>query len=525
MHTNSENKGILLLQKGQKGLIHAVFSRLGLILLLFAVQVLILLGIFQWFEEFLPHILGGTALFIVIMVLRLLNSQMNPEAKITWLIVIMLLPVFGVLLFWYTQSDIGHRALKERIHQIISATKDQIPQSSDAIEKLSDENKGVVSLMHYIQRSGCHPVYQNTSVTYFPLGEKKFEEMLKQLETAEHFIFLEYFIVDEGLMWGKILEVLARKAKLGVDVRLMYDGTCEFSVLPHDYPKRLRALGIKCKMFAPVAPFVSTHYNFRDHRKILVIDGHTAFNGGVNLADEYINHIEKHGHWKDTAVMLKGDAVKSFTLMFLQMWGIDEKETEYEKFLSYPAFPVENAQGFVAPYGDCPLDNDRVGERVYMDILNRAQEYVHIMSPYLILEREMETALKFAAERGVEVVLLLPGIPDKTTPYALAKTHYASLLESGVKIYEYTPGFVHAKVFVSDTREAVVGTINLDYRSLYHHFECATYLYRTDCIAEIEEDFQKTLAKCRQVSMETVKKEKWKIKITGYLMKVAAPLM
>ncbi|MDE7307492.1 MAG: cardiolipin synthase [Lachnospiraceae bacterium] len=525
MHTNSENKGILLLQKGQKGLIHAVFSRLGLILLLFAVQVLILLSIFQWFEEFLPHILGGTALFIVIMVLRLLNNQMNPEAKITWLIVIMLLPVFGVLLFWYTQSDIGHRALKARIHQIISSTKDQIPQSSDVIKNLSDENKGVASLMHYIQRSGCHPVYENTSVTYFPLGEKKFAEMLKQLEAAEHFIFLEYFIVDEGLMWGKILEVLARKAKLGVDVRLMYDGTCEFSVLPHDYPKRLRALGIKCKMFAPVAPFVSTHYNFRDHRKILVIDGHTAFNGGVNLADEYINHIEKHGHWKDTAIMLKGEAVKSFTLMFLQMWGIDEKETEYEKFLSYPSFPVQNAHGYVAPYGDCPLDNDRVGERVYMDILNRAQEYVHIMSPYLILEREMETALKFAAERGVEVVLLLPGIPDKAAPYALAKTHYASLLESGVKIYEYTPGFVHAKVFVSDTKEAVVGTINLDYRSLYHHFECATYLYQTDCISEIEKDFQETLTKCRQVSMETVKKEKWKVKMTGYLMKVAAPLM
>ncbi len=525
MHTNSENKGILLLQKGQKGLIHAVFSRLGLILLLFAVQVLLLLSIFQWFEEFLPHILGGTALFIVIMVLQLLNNQMNPEAKITWLIVIMLLPVFGVLLFWYTQSDIGHRALKERIHQIISSTKDQIPQSSDVIKNLSDENKGVASLMHYIQRSGCHPVYENTSVTYFPLGEKKFAEMLKQLEAAEHFIFLEYFIVDEGLMWGKILEVLARKAKLGVDVRLIYDGTCEFSVLPHDYPKRLRALGIKCKMFAPVAPFVSTHYNFRDHRKILVIDGHTAFNGGVNLADEYINHIEKHGHWKDTAVMLKGEAVKSFTLMFLQMWGIDEKETEYEKFLSYPLFPVQNAHGYVAPYGDCPLDNDRVGERVYMDILNRAQEYVHIMSPYLILEREMETALKFAAERGVEVVLLLPGIPDKAAPYALAKTHYVSLLESGVKIYEYTPGFVHAKVFVSDTKEAVVGTINLDYRSLYHHFECATYLYQTDCISEIEKDFQETLTKCRQVSMETVKKEKWKVKMTGYLMKVAAPLM
>ena len=349
--------------------------------------------------------------------------------------------------------------------------------------------------------------------------------MLVQLEAAEHFIFMEYFIVDEGVMWGTILEILVKKAAAGVDVRVMYDGTCEFSLLPHDYPKRLRALSIKCKMFAPVAPFISTHYNYRDHRKILVIDGHTAFNGGVNLADEYINQKERFGHWKDTAVMLQGEAVKSFTLMFLQMWDMDKKEKEYARFLSYPVNPRENAKGWVIPYGDCPLDNDKVGERVYMDILNRAVSYVHIMSPYLILDGETETALKFAAERGVEVVLLLPGIPDKEVPYALAKTHYPSLLASGIQIYEYTPGFVHAKVFVSDDREAVVGTINLDYRSLYHHFECATYLYKAGCIPQIEDDFQATLAKCRQVTKETVRRESFKVKMTGYLMKAIAPLM
>ncbi|MDE6607270.1 MAG: cardiolipin synthase, partial [Lachnospiraceae bacterium] len=375
------------------------------------------------------------------------------------------------------------------------------------------------------KRSGCHPVYEKPAVTYFPVGEDKFAEMLKQLNAAKHFIFLEYFIVEEGMMWGRVLEILARKAAEGVEVRVMYDGFCEFALLPHDYPKRLKALGIQCKMFAPITPFVSTHYNYRDHRKILVIDGHTAFNGGVNLADEYINHKTRFGHWKDTAVMVKGEAVRSFTLMFLQMWGVDEKTFEYGKFLSFPAFPVESAGGYVIPYGDCPLDDDRVGERVYMDILNRATYYVHIMTPYLILDEEMETALKFAAERGVEVVLLLPGIPDKKIPYALAKGHYTSLLESGVKIYEYTPGFVHAKVFVSDMREAVVGTINLDYRSLYHHFECATYMYGADCIPDIEADFQETLAKCRQVTKETVKKEKWTVKMAGCLMKVAAPLL
>ena len=295
MQTDYKSKGPSLLKKGQKGIIHGVFSRFGLILLLLIIQVLMLFGIFRWFEEFLPHIMGGTALFTVVMVIYLLNSKINPTAKITWLIAIMLVPVFGVLLFAYTQSDIGHRALKARMNQIIANTRESVPQSEDVMEMLTRENQGVASLAHYIQRSGCHPVYEHTAVTYFPLGENKFEEMLRQLEAAEHFIFMEYFIVDEGLMWGRILEILARKASAGVDVRVMYDGSCEFALLPRDYPKRLRKLGIKCKIFAPVTPFVSTHYNYRDHRKILVIDGHTAFNGGVNLADEYINQKEKFG--------------------------------------------------------------------------------------------------------------------------------------------------------------------------------------------------------------------------------------
>lgn len=514
-----------LLKKGQKGIIHAIFSRFGLILLLLMVQVLALFLIFRWFEGFLPHIFGGAVALTFVMVVYLLNSTMNPTAKITWLIVIMLLPVFGVLLYIYTQSDIGHRALKRRINEIIADTKENLRQDEEVMGRLTKENRSVASLAHYMQRSGAHPVFDKTEVTYFPLGEDKFEEMLRQLLAAQHFIFMEYFIVDEGLMWGSVLEILAQKAAAGVDVRLMYDGACEFALLPHDYPKRLEKLGIKCKMFAPVSPFVSTHYNYRDHRKILVIDGHTAFNGGVNLADEYINQTVRFGHWKDTAVMLKGEAAKTFTLMFLQMWQIDEGRDESIHFLSYPVSPKKEAEGFVIPYGDCPLDNDKLGERVYMDILNRSLEYVHIMSPYLILDGEMETALKFAAERGVEVILILPGIPDKKIPYALAKTHYASLLDSGVKIYEYTPGFVHAKVFVSDAKEAVVGTINLDYRSLYHHFECATYLYGTECIHEIEADFQETLVKCRQVSMEMVRREKWFVKLTGRLMKAVAPLM
>lgn len=521
---NIENTGIALLKKGQKGLFHALFSRLGLILILLILQIGVLFGMFAKFEQFLPHFFGGTVLFSLIMVLFLLNSRHDPTAKITWLVIIMLLPVFGALLFLYTQSDVGHRALKKRMNQLIRQTKETIPQSEEVMDKLSEENGAVSSLARYIHRSGCYPVYDQTKITYFPMGENKFEEMLRQLEQAKHFIFMEYFIVDEGIMWGRILEILAKKASEGVDVRVMYDGTCEFSTLSRDYPKRLKKLGIKCKVFAPLTPFVSTHYNYRDHRKILVIDGHTAFTGGVNLADEYINHIVKYGHWKDVAIMLKGEAVKSFTLMFLQMWNVDERDMDYSQFLNYPVSPVQT-KGYVIPYGDCPLDDDKVGERVYMDILNRAQSYVHIMSPYLILDSEMETAIKFAAERGVDVKIMLPGIPDKAVPYALARTHYASLLQSGVEIYEYTPGFVHAKIFVCDDKEAVVGTINLDYRSLYHHFECAAYMYDVDCIHEIEKDFRATLKKCRRVTKKTMKNDTVSRKIMGVVMKAVAPLM
>ena len=522
---SNDNMGIRLLKKGKRGLFRTVFSRSGLFAILILVQLGLLISIFGYFTDFATHYFAVTTVLYGGSVLYVINSRTNPTAKITWIVLIMLVPVLGVGLLIYTKKNIGHRAIKRRVEHLVKETDSLICQDREVIEALSQVSPETVSLSNFINRGGCYPVYNNTDIKYFPQGEDKFEALLDELEKAKHFIFLEYFIIDEGLMWGKVLDVLARKAAEGVEVRLMYDGTCEFTTLPHNYPERLKALGINCKMFSPVTPFVSTHYNYRDHRKILLIDGHTAFTGGINLADEYINEINRFGHWKDTAIMLKGEAVKSFTLMFLQLWNVDEKEPEFEKYLEFNAGYDGNAEGYVIPYGDCPLDNEKVGEMVYIDILNRAQKYVHIMSPYLILDGETETALKFAAERGVDVSLILPGIPDKKYVHALAKTHYASLLESGVKIYEYTPGFVHAKVFVSDDIKAVVGTINLDYRSLYHHFECAAYMYGTDCIADIEADFLNTKDRCRMVTEETIKNEKLSVKITGQLLKIIAPLM
>ena len=515
---------IYLLPKKSKGLKNFLFTRLPVFVVLIAVEIAILVAIFGFFNNYFPYFAVAQTIFAIGMVIYLFNCSMDYSAKLTWMFLIMLLPVPGALFLAWTKNDVGYRSKQKLINNIVKEeTKNIIPQDKSAINDVRITDSGTDDLCKYLNNSGCFPIYANTEVKYFPLGEDKFAAMLAELEKAEKFIFMEYFIIEEGYMWGRLLDVLSRKAKEGVDVRVMYDGMCDITLLSPEYPKRMAEIGIQCRPFFPIKPVISSHYNYRDHRKICVIDNKVAFTGGVNLADEYINRKKVYGHWKDTAIMLKGEAVKSFTLMFLQMWQIFDKEHEWDKFLADGAKVRSN--GFVMPFGDSPTDVYKVGESVYMDILYRAKDYVHIMTPYLILDNELEAALKYAAERGVDVKLILPGIPDKKAAFALAKSHYRSLVSSGVKIYEYEPGFVHAKMFISDDEKATVGTINLDYRSLYHHFECAAYLYGTDCIADIEMDFQDALSKCREVTPETIKNETMFYKILGGIMKIVAPLM
>ncbi len=518
-----EHQELRLLRNGQSGLRQLLFGRMTVVLILLIGQALILMSLFIWFEDYFIHYFGGNAVIAIAMVLYLQNRRMHPAARSSWVIIVMAAPVFGSLLFFFTEFEIGHRLLRRRVNTVIASSRPLLRQDQEVLDTISRENAGAAALCTFASNASDAVVCSNTTVTYFPLGEKMLETLLNELEMAERFIYLEYFIVAEGTMWGRILEILARKAAQGVDVRLMYDGTCEFTLLPKSYPQMLGKLGIRCKVFSPATAFVSTHYNFRDHRKILVIDGHTAFNGGVNLSDEYINVGSKLGHWKDTAVMLKGEAVQSFTRMFLQMWNLDEKAPDFAALNAVPSHQQE--KGFVMPFGDNPLDQARVGQRVYMDMISRAVEKVDIMTPYLIIDSEMENVLGYAAARGVRVRLLLPGIPDKYIPYALAKTHYKALLRAGVEIYEYTPGFVHSKIVAADGREAVVGTINFDYRSFIHHFECGTWLYGCGTIEEIGLDFEQCLEASRKVTVETVKTEPWHRTLTGFLLKGFAPLL
>ena len=511
------------LNQSRRGILRIVFSRTVISALLLVLNFFLVFSfLFELFEG-ITLVFGGLAVATAVMMVIILNSSDDPPFKLSWCILVALLPLFGIVLYTFVHLDLGSRLSKKMLERSIAASQPFIPDSSAAEDAIARDDPDTAGILRYLRLHGNAPAYANTGVRYFPLGEDKFEEMLLRMEQAEHFIFLEYFIVYPGFMWGKILDVLSRKAKEGVEIRVLYDGMNAVANLPHDYPGQLEKLGIQCKMFSPVRPFVSTHYNNRDHRKILVVDGHTAFTGGINLQDRYINREEVFGHWKDTAIIVHGEAARGFTLMFLQMWNINEREQAYEPYLqnclSVPA------AGYVIPYNEDPNRTERVAKAVYMSILNGAREYAYIMTPYLILDSELSGALQFAARRGVDVRIILPHIPDKRTAFMLAKSHYRELLDAGVKIYEYTPGFVHAKVFLSDDIRGTVGSINLDYRSLYLHYECAAYLYKVPALSDIKADFADTFEKSQLITPEAVKNQSLFSRITAALLKVAAPLM
>lgn len=519
---HGEGEAVLLLNKGKRGLLRMVFGRTMVIILLLALQVGLLAAAFLRLGE---YYYGFAALAAVGVSLTVVNRRrQNPAIKITWILLIMAAPVFAIPLYFFVDAELGHRMAHYRLETILEQTAKYAPPQPETRGKLAERDPGAASLASYVERTSHQCLYDGSSVRYFPSGEETFQAMLEELEKAKQFIFLEFFIIEEGYMWGRILSVLQRKVQEGVEVRVLYDGTCAVGKVPYQYARQLESLGIQCHMFAPLRPFVSTHYNNRDHRKIMVVDGRVAFTGGVNLADEYINRRVLYGHWKDTAVMVSGQAVRGFTLMFLQMWNVgSSREEDYPRYLD-ASRPVAG-EGLVLPYGDQPMDQENVAESVYLDILNRAVRYVHIATPYLILDNEMITALTFAAKRGVEVRLIVPGVPDKKTVFALTRSYYRELIEAGVEIYEYTPGFVHAKMFVSDDRAAVVGSINLDYRSLYLHFECAALLLDCPAVADVEADMQRTFAQCRRLTVTDCKKDRLSRRLTGWLLRPLAPLM
>lgn len=512
-------------QKGIKGIKTIIYGRTLIVILAILVQFAFLIVGYLWLREY-SYLLNGILMIVsFIVVLHLFNEKGTPDLKLVWMLPISIFPVFGALFYLYITIQPGTRMLQRRLRLLFGHTKKYISQDEAVQKRIAEESCHMSRFAEYMLANDNSPVYGNTKAKFYPLGDDQFPDMLEEIKKAEKFIFLEFFIVEDGYMWNTILDILKEKVREGVEVRFMYDGFCLISLLPNYYPREMERAGIKCKMFSPIRPVFSSHYNNRDHRKILVVDGKTAFTGGTNLADEYINRKVRFGHWKDTAIRLQGDAVERFTYMFLEMWNVTERsEEDYARYKT-PAGAEKEHDGYIIPYSSSPYGTERIGKRVYLDILNTAEHYVHIMTPYLILDYETKMALTYASRRGVEVIIIMPHIPDKQYAFVVAKTYYNELLEAGVKIYEYTPGFVHAKVFVADDEKAVVGTINLDYRSMYHHFECGALLYRNSEIAAVEQDFEETLEKCQEVSADDYKKQKLWERLEGRLLRMLAPLM
>ena len=491
--------GSNMLSEGKRSILQIIFGRTMIIIAALVLQFLFLFAQLYALAQYIPYVTGSVYFLTALLLIYVLNTRDNPMVKLSWCIVIAVFPVLGAVMYFFVRFELGHRLEKRVFQDSMEESLAFISPPEEAKKALKEENKDLYNLSRFLLDHGGNTICRNTSV--------------------------EYFIIGKGYMWSKVLDVLTRKAAQGVDVRVMYDGTCAVFNLPYGYPKQLEKLGISCRMFSPLRPFVSTHYNNRDHRKILVVDGRTAFTGGVNIADEYINHTHPYGHWKDTAIMVNGEAARNFTLMFLQMWNTMERNRDFESVLSRITPEPVSAPGYVIPYGDYPLRDAYVGKMVYLNILNQAKDYVYIMTPYLIVDNEMLTALKFAAQRGVDVQMILPKAADHIYASVLAKSHYQELYDAGVKIYEYTPGFVHAKVFLSDDDTAVVGTINLDYRSLYLHYECAALMYKVPAIERIKEDFSDTFQKSHRITQEDIKNRSFLTKLFGVLLKVAAPLM
>ena len=460
-----------------------------------------------------------------VIALRIIVKPGNAGYKFMWVLSVVLFPIFGVPFYILSCLPNATKYFGKAITRIEKSRKQEFSLLPSALESACEKAPDAVLPMSYLQRCAGFPVYDDTSVMYFSPGETFHEALLAELEKAERYIFLEYFIINEGKMWDSILAVLKRKAEAGVKVRVLYDEIGCFLTLPVKYPKMLAEYGIECCKFNRFVPFLSTHQNNRDHRKIAVVDGKVAFTGGINLADEYINAYEKHGHWKDSGVLCRGSAAWSFTVMFLEMWEFAARQKEdYTAYLPRESDTPTHADGYVQPYADSPMDADHVGKHVYLHMIHRAKRYLYICTPYLILDDTLVSALKLSAKSGVDVRIITPHKWDKWAVHLTTRSYYAELIDAGVQIYEYTNGFMHSKTFVSDDSTATVGTTNLDYRSLYLHFECGVLLQGCDAVLQVRDDFLRTLDVCQPITREMCKRGLLTRVLQGVL-RLFAPLM
>lgn len=460
-------------------------------------------------------------------VIHIIWRPSNPAVKLAWVVPVLAFPLLGGVLYLFFGHVIMPKKLRESMERTDKLVKKSLLQDEEVLRALQAQDQGVANQCRYIYSYAMTPVWTNTKTRYFPDGLPFWESLLSDLEQAKRFIFLEFFILGEGAMWDSILKILERKAKEGVEVRLIYDDVGSVFLLPKHYDRILEKRGIRCVAFNRLAPYLSLVLNNRDHRKIVVVDGKIAYTGGINLADEYINYIHPYGeHWKDAGIRLQGDGVWNFTVMFLQMWNMSRyTEEDYGRYRAAAESGQAREEGFVQPYMDTPFDNETLGENVYLNLIGGAKRYFYVFTPYFVTDNEMVTAFKLAAKRGVDVRIVTPGVPDKKFVYWLTQSNYQSLIEAGIRIYQYSPGFLHAKCVLTDDEAATVGTVNFDYRSFYHHFECGVFLYRAAAVAQLKEDMEKTFALCEEITLPWCKEKFVKTKVAGPLLKLLSPLM
>lgn len=512
-------------------MIRKIFSflhnKMFIIGVLILIQLAFVFGLVFTLSEYFISIYFLLIALSFCMSVYIINKNDNPTYKIAWVLMIMALPIFGGLIYLLFGGQKVPKELRKRDIEAVSIYQEIAWQNTEIMAELEKDDPIAHKQANYLWKNAIFPIYKNTETTFFPIGEDKFAAMIVELKKAKTFIFLEYFIIAPGFMWTTILDILIEKVKQGVEVRVMYDDFGCMAYLPNEYYKVLRKLGIKAKVFNPIKAHLAIQMNNRDHRKILVVDGKVGITGGINLADEYINRKERFGHWKDCSIMIKGEAVWNFTLMFLQFWNFDEKikDNQFDYKADFSEFVDIQSDGYVQPYSDSPTDEENVGEYTHINMINGATKYVYASTPYLVIDNEMKTALLLASKNGIDVRILVPHIPDKWYVFAVTQANYKDLIEGGVKIYEYTPGFVHGKTFVVDDKMAIVGTVNMDYRSYYLHYECGVWLYKSRAVMDVKQDYMETLEKSHLVTLEECHAVPMVKKIMRAFLNLFSPMM
>lgn len=507
-------------------LLKHLLSKFFIVALLLFLQVALIVAIFFLLNALFTPLLIVSLILSILVILYIINKDDQPEFKVPWLILIFMIPLFGVTCYILFANP---RLSKKQTRQIIlihSRAKKYFIPKQENVERLKNEYPDFCGTDHYLNRNAFLCGHFNNRVTYFKSGEDFFPDFLAGLESAKEFIFIEYFIMSRGKMWDAVYEVLKRKVKEGVEVRIMYDDIGNAGLQKTEYYRTLRKEGINCWKFNSFHPIVSGVFNYRDHRKITVIDGRVGYTGGLNIADEYINLDHRLGYWKDTAIKIEGSAVANLTMLFLQLFDLTSKSvSDYEKYIGRD-YEVFDDGGYIHPFGDGPKPyyKELVGENNFINMINSAREYVYITTPYLIMDYSLTSAIKNAAYRGVDVRIITPHVPDKKIIFNITRSKFPALMKAGVRIYEYTPGFMHAKSVVVDGECAFVGTINFDYRSLVHHFECGAVMYKTPCIEDIKDDLEHAMNLSLEVTPENYKQNRL-VRIINSLLAVLTPML